>query len=122
MARNLRWSTVMTTTTLDSDVPLSRQQELLGRAGQVCDYIFGLLYALLAIRLVLELIGARRTAGFVEFIVALTSVFYAPFKGIVPNDSLDGSHPIVWPIVIAILAYMILHMAVRGLLRLLARS
>ena len=54
--------------------------------------------------------------------MALTSVFYAPFKGIVPNDSLDGSHPIVWPIVIAILAYMILHMAVRGLLRLLARS
>jgi hypothetical protein len=112
----------MTTTAFDSQVPLSRRQELLARAGQVFDYLFGLLYALLAIRLLLELIGARRGAGFVELIVALTSVFYAPFKGIVPNDSLDGSHPIVWPIVIAILAYMILHVAIRGLLRLLARS
>ena len=86
------------------------------------DYLFGLLYALLAIRLVLELINARKGTGFVEFIVTLTSAFYAPFKGIVASDTVDGSHPIVWPIVIAILAYMLLHAALRGLLRLVARS
>jgi uncharacterized protein YggT (Ycf19 family) len=122
MARNLRCSAAMTTTALDSQVTLSRRQELLARTGQVFDYIFGLLYALLAIRLLLELIDARRGTGFVEFIAAVTSIFYAPFRGIVANDSLDGSHPIVWPIVIAILAYIILHVAIRGLLRLLARS
>ena len=64
-------------------------------------------------------IGATKGTGFVEFIVALTSAFYAPFKGIVANDSLDRSHPIVWPIVIAIVAYMLLHAAVRALLRLM---
>jgi hypothetical protein len=43
--------------------------------------------------------------------------------GIVANDyALDSSHPIVWPIVIAIVAYMILHAAIRGLLRMVARS
>ena len=52
----------------------------------------------------------------------LTNPFYAPFKGIVATESLDGAHPIVWPIVIAIVAYMLLHAAVRGLLGLLARS
>ncbi|MGO8994585.1 MAG: hypothetical protein ACLQVI_14810 [Polyangiaceae bacterium] len=112
----------MTTTFHDSESALTRRQELLARTANVLDYLFGLLYALLAIRLVLELIGARKGTGFVEFIVALTSAFYAPFKGIVANDSLDRSHPIVWPIVIAIVAYMLLHAAVRALLRLVDRA
>ena len=104
-------------------VPVGRRRELLVRTAQVLDYLFGLLYTLLAIRLVLELIGARRSAGFVQFIASLTGAFYAPFKGIVGNDySLDASHPIVWPIVIAIVAYMLLHAAIRALLRLVARS
>jgi uncharacterized protein YggT (Ycf19 family) len=91
-------------------------------AARVLGYLFGILYTLLAIRLVLELVGARKGTGFVEFIVALTGPFYAPFRGIVASDTLDGSHPIAWPIVIAILAYMILHGAIRGLLRLLSRT
>jgi uncharacterized protein YggT (Ycf19 family) len=112
----------MATTVLDSQVTLSRRRELLERTGRVFDYLFGLLYALLGIRLVLELLVARRSAGFVELIGTLTGPFYAPFRGIVPSDSLDGTHPIVWPIVVAIVAYVILHVAIRGLLRLLARS
>ena len=112
----------MGTTFVEPRFSLPRRQHLLARTGQVLDYLFGLLYALLAIRLVLELIRARRSAGFVELIAAVTNPFYAPFKGIVPNDTIDGSHPIVWPIVIAIAAYMILHMAIRKLLSLAARS
>ena len=92
------------------------------RTARVLDYLFGLLYALLAIRLVLELIGARRGTGFVQLILGLTSPFYAPFKGIVGNDTIDGSHPIVWPLVIAIVAYMLLHAGIRALLRLVERS
>jgi hypothetical protein len=112
----------MATTLLESERTLTRRRDSLGRVEQVLDYLFGLLYALLAIRLVLELITARKSAGFVQFIAAVTNVFYAPFRGIVPNDNLDGSHPIVWPIVIAIVAYVLLHAAIRGLLRLVARS
>lgn len=112
----------MATTYLERQSNLSRRQDVLARTGQVLDYVFGLLYALLTVRLVLELIGARRSAGFVEFIAGLTSVFYAPFKGIVASDTLDGTHPIVWPLVVAIVAYMLLHAALRGLLRLLARE
>lgn len=102
---------------------LTMRLDVLARIAQVLDYLFGLLYSLLAIRLLLELIGARRSAGFVQFIASVTNPFYAPFRGIVANDyALDSSHPIVWPIVIAIVAYMILHAAIRGLLRLVARS
>lgn len=112
----------MATTYRDTLSTPGRRRDLLERTGLVLDYLFGLLYALFAIRLLLELIGARKSAGFVELIVALTSPFYAPFKGIVANDTLDGSHPIVWPIVIAIVAYLLLHAAIRTLLRLIARA
>jgi uncharacterized protein YggT (Ycf19 family) len=112
----------MATTHFGQQSGLERRHDLLVRGSQVLDYLFGLLYALLAIRLVLELIRARRSTGFVELIVTLTSPFYAPFQGIVPSDTLDGSHPIVWPIVIAMVAYMILHLGIRRLLRLVDRE
>jgi uncharacterized protein YggT (Ycf19 family) len=112
----------MATTFRETQSTLTRRHEVLARTARVLDYLFGLLYSLLVIRLVLELIRARRSTGFVEFVVSLTSAFYAPFKGIVPNDTVDGSHPIVWPIVIALGAYMVLHAAIRGLLRLMEGS
>jgi uncharacterized protein YggT (Ycf19 family) len=111
----------MGTTYVDRRFAISRRQDIFIRTIQVLDFLFGLLYTLLAIRLLLELIRARRGAGFVEFIAATTDFFYAPFRGIVPNDTIDGSHPIVWPIVIAIVAYMLLHGVIRRLLSLAAR-
>jgi uncharacterized protein YggT (Ycf19 family) len=91
------------------------------RIARVFDYTFGLLYSLLAIRLVLELISARRTSGFYEFIRAVTDFFYAPFNAIVRTDTVDGAH-VVWSLLVAILAYMLLHAAIRGLLRLASRG
>jgi uncharacterized protein YggT (Ycf19 family) len=90
------------------------------RVARVFDYLFGILYALLAIRLLLEAIYARQGTGFFELIARLTDPFYNPFKGIVRIDHVDGAR-VVWPLVVAIAAYMILHAAIRGLLRILAR-
>jgi uncharacterized protein YggT (Ycf19 family) len=112
----------MATVLYPSQSTLTVRRYRMGQVARVLDYLFGLLYALLAIRLVLEFIEARKSAGFVQFIAALTNVFYAPFRGIVSSESLDGSHPIVWPIVIALVAYMLLHAAIRGLLRIVARA
>ena len=111
----------MATTYVERRFAVSRRQDILMRTAQVLDFLFGLLYSLLAIRLLLELIRARRGAGFVQLITAMTEFFYAPFRGIVPSETIDGSHPIVWPIVIAIVAYMILHAVLRRLLSLAAR-
>jgi uncharacterized protein YggT (Ycf19 family) len=88
--------------------------------ARIIDFLFGLLYTLLFVRLVLELINASRTAGFFEFILGLTEPFFAPFRGIVGNTALDRSHQIVWPIVIAMAAYAIAHAMIRGLLGLLS--
>jgi uncharacterized membrane protein len=90
------------------------------RVSQIVDYIFYVIYALLGMRFLLALLAARSSAGFVQFIVAVTNPFYAPFRGIVASPRTDEGHTLLLPIVIAIIAYVLLHLAINGLLRMLA--
>jgi len=90
------------------------------RVSQVVDYIFFLIYALLAVRLLLALMAARSGNAFVQFIQALSDPFYWPFKGIVPSPSTPEGFTLALPIIIALVVYIILHMAINGLLRMLA--
>jgi len=90
------------------------------RVSQIVDYIFYVIYALLGMRFLLALMAARSTAGFVQFIVTVTNPFYAPFRGIVASPTTDQGHTLLLPIVIAIIAYVLLHLAINGLLRMLA--
>ena len=90
------------------------------RISQVVDYIFYVIYALLGMRFLLALMAARSTAGFVQFIVTVTNPFYAPFRGIVTSPQTDQGHTLLLPIVIAIIAYLLLHLAINGILRMLA--
>ena len=90
------------------------------RVSQVVDYIFYVLYALLALRFLLALLAARSSAGFVRFIVAVTDPFYRPFRGIVASPTTDSGHTLMVPLVIAIIVYVLLHLAINGLLRMIA--
>lgn len=89
------------------------------RISQYVDYGFYVLYSLLAIRLVLALIGARSSSGFVQFIHGITYPFYVPFRGIVASPSAEG-FTLALPVGIAILVYMLVHKAVNGMLKLAA--
>ena len=90
------------------------------RISQVVDYIFYVIYGLLAIRLILALLAARRTAGFTQFIYAVTDPFYAPFRGIVAEPTAVGGYRLALSVIIALIVYMLLHAGINGLLRLLA--
>jgi YggT family protein len=96
-----------------------RRQHVVDRITLGVDYAFYLLYGLLTVRFVLSLLGAAETAGFVVFIHGMTNPFYAPFSGIVATPSINGG-VLDFPLIIAVLAYILLHIAVRGLLRLIA--
>ena len=102
------------------DRPIHRTPIVAGIA-RVLDYLFGLLYTVLAVRLVLEFFNARHGAGFYEFIKRISDPFYAPFQGIFPATTIEGAH-LVWPLVVAILGYMVLHAVIRGLLHLISRA
>lgn len=90
------------------------------RVSQFVDYAFFLVYALLAFRFVLSLIAAKSSAGFVRFIVTLTDPLYAPFRNIVASPKTGEGHTLVLPIVIALAAYAVLHLAINRLLRVVA--
>ena len=90
------------------------------RVSQVVDYLFFIVYSLLAIRLVLALLAARSGAGFTQFIFGVTDPLYAPFRGIVSSPSVEGGHILAVPIIIALIVYAILHACINGLLRLFA--
>jgi uncharacterized membrane protein len=90
------------------------------RISQIVDYIFYVIYALLGMRFLLALLAARSSAGFVQFIVTVTNPFYQPFRGIVASPSTDQGHTLMVPIIIAIIAYLLLHLAINGLLRMVA--
>jgi uncharacterized protein YggT (Ycf19 family) len=98
---------------------VERRRHIVGRVTQGVDYVFYLLYGLLGMRFILALLGASPTAGFVGFINGLTEPFYAPFAGIVARPSVNGGF-LDFPLIIAVLAYMLLHVAIRGLIRLFA--
>jgi hypothetical protein len=103
----------------DSEHALSRSRTA-ARGSQFLDYAFYVLYALLAVRLVLALIDARTGSGFVQFINGITAPFVAPFAGIVPSPAAEGGFTLAGPVAIAIAAYMLLHAGINGVLRLVA--
>lgn len=113
----------MRRTAVDEVVQTEREVErsrVVARISQVVDYIFFLIYGLLTIRLLLELFAARESAGFFQFIKNVTDPIYAPFRGLVPSPSTAEGFTLALPIVVAIVVYMLLHLAINGLLRMFA--
>jgi uncharacterized protein YggT (Ycf19 family) len=113
-SQNLKQQAVEDLATTEQEVARGR---VLARVSQVVDYLFYVIYSLLAIRLLLNLMAARKGAGFVQFVYSLSDPFYAPFKGIVASPSVDGGFTLALPIVIALFVYLLLHLGINGLLR-----
>ncbi len=118
VATNFRGKAIDEVVGKDREVSRARG---LARLSQVVDYIFCLIYGLLAIRLVLSMVAARSGNGFVQLIDNITNPFYAMFRGIVPSPSVDGGFTLAVPIIIAIVVYALLHAAINGFLRMIAQ-
>ena len=115
VAEDLRRKAIKQVVGTDREVARARG---LARLSQFIDYAFILLYSLLGTRLALALIAANSNSGFVRFIRTVTDPFYTMFRGIVSSPVADDGSTLALPIVIAIIAYMMLHVAIKGFLRL----
>lgn len=83
--------------------------------------LFGALYLLLGTRFLLDLFEARKSASFYETVRSLSQPFYRPFEGLFTISRIDG-HPVAWSLLVAIVAYMVLHAALRSLLHFAGRE
>lgn len=88
------------------------------RVSQVVDYVFYVVYALIGLEILLELLGARET-GFKNFIDTLTAPLLLPFNRLMP-DMASGRFQLKISYLVALLVYVMLHLAVNGLLRMMA--
>jgi uncharacterized protein YggT (Ycf19 family) len=87
------------------------------RATEVIYLVFGIIDALLLIRLVLKLLAANPLAGFSKFIYGLTDVFMAPFRNLLPTVGGGSGSVLEMSTVIAIIVYALIGW---GLVRLVA--
>jgi len=71
-------------------------------------YITGLIVALLAIRVVLQLLGANQGNGFVDFMYSLSGIFAAPFFGMFSYTPAYGTSVFEISTLVAMLVYALL--------------
>ena len=91
------------------------------RLVQLLNFVFGIAYAVFLVRFALEYVGARRNTGFFHFIEQVTNPLYQPFENIVRTGRDGAGHPLVWSLLVAVAAIALLHAALVGLVRVLAR-
>ena len=87
------------------------------RVSQLVDYAFYVIYALLGVRIALALMAGNPEAPFYRFIRAVTAPLAAPFRGIVSSPTDPDGHTLALPLVVAVVAYVLLHFAINGALR-----
>jgi len=90
----------------------------IARVNQFVDYVFFLIYGLVGLMIGPELLGARNWSGFMRFMTAVTTPLLAPFKGLMPDPAV-GSFQLMLSYVVALVVYLLLHKAIKGLLRIL---
>ncbi|MBP7774298.1 YggT family protein [Candidatus Woesebacteria bacterium] len=86
-------------------------------------YFFGLLDILLIFRLILKVLGASATSGFVNLIYTITKIFIMPFEGIFRRGVAQGieTTSILEPAtIVALIVYAILAWGIVVLIRLLS--
>ncbi len=103
---------------IDTEADVERARGV-ARFSQVVDYLFYLIYGFISLQILLDLLGARRGNGFRDFIDMVCAPLLAPFKGLMPSVG-SGSFQLRLSYVFALVVYLLLHMAINGLLRLLA--
>ncbi len=99
-----------------SETELDRSMTF-ARVSQVVDYVFYLIYGIIGLEIVLEALGARDSAGFKRFVDALAAPLLAPFKGLMPDPGV-GPFRFMLSYIVALAVFILLHMALNGLLRL----
>lgn len=70
-------------------------------------YITGVIVALLALRVVLQLLGANDESGFVSFIYSVSGLFAAPFFGVFSYEPAYGQSTLEVSSLVAIAVYLL---------------
>lgn len=103
---------------VDTESEVERARTV-ARVSQIVDYIFYVIYGLITLEIVLDLLGARETNTFNRIVERVTQPLLGLFRGLI-DDPASGRFQLKLSYVIALIVYVLLHLAINGLLRLVA--
>lgn len=115
IGRDFRREAVNEVRATDTEVKRART---VARISQVIDYLFYIVYGLITLEIIFDLFGARRTNDFRNLIDTLSSPFLSPFRNLF-SDPTAGQFQIRFSYLAALVVYILLHLAINGLLRML---
>lgn len=98
--------------------PSAPARILVARVAALIWLLFGILEALIGLRIVLKLIAANPGVGFAQSIYSFTDVFLAPFAGLVPSPVLGNGVLEIYSLV-AMIVYMLLAWVIVRVFRLI---
>jgi uncharacterized protein YggT (Ycf19 family) len=102
--------------TVDPNAPISPAD----RTVRIIYLVFGVVEALIGIRVILKLLAANPDAGFTSLMYNVTQPFIALFQGVFPDAQSKGSVLEVSSL-LAILVYALLAFALASLVRIMGR-
>jgi uncharacterized protein YggT (Ycf19 family) len=93
-------------------------------ARRVVSLLFGILFVLIALRIVLLLLVANEGNAIVDFIYSVTEPFVAPFRGIFQFDQVTPGGGSVFDVaaVVALIGWLLIYILIEAILRLGDRS
>jgi len=90
--------------------------------ARIIYYIFGVIIAFIAVRMVLLLLGANQGNAFVDFVYGVSAVFVAPFYGIFGYTPAIGTAVFDVSSLVAIIIYALISWGLVSLVTLGSRS
>lgn len=118
VARQLKHKAIREISTTEGEITRAKT---VSRFSEFVDYAFYLVYGIIGLEVLLELVGARESSGIKKFVDAVSDPVLAPFSGVLPNPA-AGEMRLMLSYLMAFIIYMLIHMAINGLLRLLAHN
>lgn len=103
----------------ETEGELSRARSVT-RMSQVVDYVFYVIYGVIGLEIALDLFGARQASAFKRFLDGVTYPVLGPFRGLMHDPAL-GSVKLMFSYIVAVVVYVLLHLAINGVLRLFAQ-
>jgi len=104
-------------------VPTPRGRTGVGTASRIIALLFGILQALLIVRIVLLLLIANQDNEIVAWVMSITDPFIEPFRGMFSLDSVTGQRGSVLDIaaIVALVAWTLIETLILAVLRLFDR-
>ncbi|HEV8054383.1 MAG: YggT family protein [Chloroflexi bacterium] len=92
-------------------------------ARRIVVFVFGLIQALIILRIVLLLVAAREGNDLVSFVYSISEIFVAPFRGILGIDEVSaGSSSLDIGAIVALIGWTLIELLVIALLNIFRRD